>query len=194
MCSATLHSRLLLLLSLPAHTPYTHTHSVALRGKGRLPGSVVLFICLEMVVTRQPEWHFCALSAQVTGFSTGLQNTPLETLTDLSAHYIFLFLPLKGVTKATWFLPLLRLESEIWVTALGCWLFPRSRFSLFSSLLPWTFPLSHFWMFHCTDLSEMFVCWAGNLLLNYGCSSCNLQCRDQGDHHSLDFFLMVAVK
>lgn len=101
MCSATLHSRLLLLLSLPAHTPYTHTHSVALRGKGRLPGSVVLFNCLEMVVTRQPEWHFCALSAQVTGFSTGLQNTPLETLTDLSAHCIFLFLPLKGVTKAT---------------------------------------------------------------------------------------------
>lgn len=52
-------------------------------------------------------------------------------------------------------------------------------------------------IFRCfiMQLSDMFVCWIGNPLLNYSCSSCfKFKGRDQGDlshHHASDITLLV---
>lgn len=56
--------------------------------------------------------------------------------------------------------------------------------------LPCLLWCTHFQMSQCTDLSDMFVCWARNPLLNYSCLTCKLQ----GLRHGRSFHAaMLAI-
>lgn len=162
ICSVTQNSPLQFLLGLSASS--RRVSRELWEDKGKQPDSVLFFSWQW----RLPGKH-CHTSVLCPSPSHWVQ------LQHRSAPCISLLPQLKEVTAANWFLPSSKTCNELQTVYVTL-----SQFFSFSSTR--LLPLIHLQVFQwMAVLSDVFVCWAGNLLMNYGGSNCNFKGRDQRD-------------
>lgn len=135
-----------------------------------------------MPTVRHLKLHFCALPLP-RSLSSAIACI---TLSYKNAHCISLLLWAERSTSHNLIPPLY----PLWTLFQGwsVWL----ALTFLPSHLPGLAPLAHLYMFQCMDLSDMFVYWARNFLLNYSYLNCwNLKERSSRSlthHSSLIFF------